>query len=85
MPVADVIENYYAYRDMEGMSDEEAVNAVLDSFRTIPCPDALRAVLEYEAGHEPPLRLLDSMPLSAMTSGWSLIRTFRVFGSRSSY
>ena len=52
MPVADAVETYYANRDLEGMSDEEAVNAVLDSFRTIPGPDALRAVLAYEAVHE---------------------------------
>lgn len=52
MPVEDAIESYYAYRDLEGMSDEEAVNAVLDSFSTIPGPDALRAVLAYEAAHE---------------------------------
>ena len=52
MPVEDAIENYYAYRELEGMSDEEAVNAILDSFRTIPGPDALRAVLAYEAAYE---------------------------------
>jgi uncharacterized protein (DUF433 family) len=52
MPVEDAIESYYAYRELEGMSDEEAVNAILDSFRTIPGPDALRAVLAYEAAQE---------------------------------
>ncbi len=52
MPVADAVENYYAYRDLEGMSEEDAVRAVLDSFRTIPGSDALRAVLAYEATHE---------------------------------
>jgi len=34
------------------MSDEEAVQATLESFRTIPSADALRAVVAYEAAHE---------------------------------
>lgn len=52
MPVEDAIENYYAYREVQGMSDEEAVRATLESFRTIPSADALRAVVAYEAAHE---------------------------------
>ena len=52
MPVEDAIENYYAYREMDGLSDEEAVKATLDSFRTIPGAEALRTVLAYEAAHE---------------------------------
>lgn len=52
MSVEDAIENYYAYRELQGMSDEEAVEATLDSFRTIPGADALRAVIAYEAAHE---------------------------------
>ncbi len=45
MPVEDAIEIYYAYREIEGLSDEEAVNALLDSFRTsrarsAKCPPA---------------------------------------------
>ena len=52
MPVEDAIENYYAYRELQGMSDEEAVKATLDSFRTIPGAEALRAVLAYEESHE---------------------------------
>jgi uncharacterized protein (DUF433 family) len=56
MPVADAIEDYYAYLDLEGKSEEEAVNAVLASFSTIPSPEALRAVLAYEAAHEHPLQ-----------------------------
>jgi hypothetical protein len=30
MPVEDAIESYYAYRELEGMSDEEAVGAILE-------------------------------------------------------
>ncbi len=52
MPVEDAIENYYAYRELQGMSDEDAIKATLESFRTIPGPEALRAVLAYEAAHE---------------------------------
>lgn len=51
MSVVDGIESYYAYRDLEGMSHEQAVHAVLHSFFTIPGPDALGAVLAYEAAH----------------------------------
>ena len=52
MPVESAIENYYAFRELEGMSDEEAVNATLRSFPTIPGPDGLRTVLAYEVAHE---------------------------------
>jgi uncharacterized protein (DUF433 family) len=52
MPVEDAIENYFAYRELQGMSDEEAVEATLDSFPTIPGAEALRAVLAYEQSHE---------------------------------
>jgi len=52
MPVEDAIENYYAYRELQHMSEEEAVKATLESFRTIPGADALRAVVAYEAAHE---------------------------------
>ncbi len=52
MPVQDAIESYYAYRELEGMSDEEAVHALLTSFPTIPGPDALRAALDFEAARE---------------------------------
>lgn len=52
MPVEDAIENYYAYRELQNMTDEEAVKATLESFRTIPSADALRAVVAYEAARE---------------------------------
>jgi uncharacterized protein (DUF433 family) len=52
MPVESAIENYYAYRELQDMSDEEAVKATLESFGTIPGADALRAVLAYEASHQ---------------------------------
>ncbi len=52
MPVETAIENYYAYRELQGMSDEEAVKATLESFPTIPGVEGLRAALAYEAAHE---------------------------------
>jgi uncharacterized protein (DUF433 family) len=36
IPVEDAIENYYAYRELEGMSDADAIKATLESFPTIP-------------------------------------------------
>jgi uncharacterized protein (DUF433 family) len=52
MPVEDAIENYYAYRDLQGMSDEDAIRATLESFPTIPGAEGLRAVLDFEAAHQ---------------------------------
>jgi uncharacterized protein (DUF433 family) len=52
MQVEDAIENYYAYRELQGMSDEDAVKATLKSFPTIPGAEGLRAVLAYESAHE---------------------------------
>jgi uncharacterized protein (DUF433 family) len=52
IPVEDAIENYHAYRETDGLSDEEAVKATLDSFRTIPGAEALRTILAYDAAHE---------------------------------
>ncbi len=52
MPVETAIENYHAYRELQGMSDEEAVRATLECFPTIPGGEGLRAVLAYEAAHE---------------------------------
>jgi uncharacterized protein (DUF433 family) len=52
VPVETAIENYYAYREMQGMSHEEAIKATLESFPTIPGAEGLRTVLAYEAAHE---------------------------------
>jgi uncharacterized protein (DUF433 family) len=57
VPVETAIENYYAYRELQGMSDEQAVQATLESFPTIPGAEALRTVLVYEATHEHQLQL----------------------------
>jgi uncharacterized protein (DUF433 family) len=52
MPVETAIENYYTYRELEGLSDERAVEETLNSFPTIPGVEALRTVLAFEASHE---------------------------------
>ena len=52
MPVESAIESYYAYREVEGLSDEDAIKATLKSFGTIPDANAIYAVLAHEAAHE---------------------------------
>jgi hypothetical protein len=53
MPVETAIENYYAFRELQGLGEEQAIQATLDCFPTIPGADGLRAVLAYEAAHQP--------------------------------
>lgn len=53
LPVEAALESYYAYRELEGMSDQQAVDATLESFPTIPDgADGLRTVLTFETLHE---------------------------------
>ncbi len=53
LPVEAALESYYAYRELVGMSHEEAINATLDSFPTIPGgAGGLRVVLAYETSRE---------------------------------
>lgn len=54
--VDTMIASYYAFREREGMSDEEAIQATLESFPTNPGSDSLRAVLASDAAHEAQLR-----------------------------
>ncbi len=49
LPVEGAIESYYAYREPQGLSDEEAVAAPPNPSRRSPGADGLRAVLAYEA------------------------------------
>lgn len=55
VPVEDTINSYYGYREA-GLSDQEAVDKLMESFKTIPGTDALREVLAFEAKHEPLLQ-----------------------------
>ncbi len=45
MPVETATESYYAFRELEDMSEGEAIQATFESFPTIPGTDGLRAVL----------------------------------------
>ncbi len=56
MPVETAIENCYAFRELQGLGEEQAIQATLDCFPTIPGADGLRAVLAYEAAHQPQLQ-----------------------------
>jgi uncharacterized protein (DUF433 family) len=55
--VEQAIESVLAYEELNGLSEERAIEETLKDLRTIPGPDALRAVLAFEASHE---RLLAS-------------------------
>jgi uncharacterized protein (DUF433 family) len=52
MPVEIAIENYYAFREIDGLSDEQAVAETLRCFPTIPSAEALRSVLAFEAARQ---------------------------------
>jgi uncharacterized protein (DUF433 family) len=52
MPVQIAIDNYYAFLEIDGLSDEQAIAETLRCFPSIPSPDALRIVVAFEAAHE---------------------------------
>jgi hypothetical protein len=53
LPVETVVENVDAYMEMNGLSEEQAVDKTLESFSTVPgCADGIRAVLAYRDAHE---------------------------------
>ena len=53
LPVENALESYYAYRELEGMSDQQAIDATVESFPTIPNGAAgLRAVLACDASQQ---------------------------------
>jgi uncharacterized protein (DUF433 family) len=49
MPVEIAIENYYAFREIDGLSGEQAVTETLNCFPTIPSAEALRNVIAFGA------------------------------------
>ncbi len=49
MPVEIAIENYYAFREIDGLSDEQAVTETLKCFPTIPSAEALRNVIAFDS------------------------------------
>lgn len=52
MPVEIAIDNYYAFMEIDGLSDEQAIAETLDCFPTIPSAEALRFVIALDAAHE---------------------------------
>jgi uncharacterized protein (DUF433 family) len=56
LPVSAVVQNYDDFVD-QGMSPDEAVAETLETYPSTPGgADAIRAVLEYRATHEPHLQ-----------------------------
>jgi len=49
MPVEIAIENYYAFIEIDGLSDEQAIAETLDCFPSIPSAEALRFVVAFES------------------------------------
>lgn len=52
VPVETAIESVLAYEELDGLSEDQAIQETLDSYPTIPCADALRTVIAFEAAHE---------------------------------
>jgi uncharacterized protein (DUF433 family) len=52
LPVEIVTDEVYAYMELRGQSEEEAVASALESFPTTPGAIALREVLAYREAHE---------------------------------
>jgi uncharacterized protein (DUF433 family) len=52
MPVEGAIESVLAYQELNGLSEDLAIEQTLRDHPTIPGADALRAVLAFEAAHE---------------------------------
>jgi uncharacterized protein (DUF433 family) len=52
MPVEIAIDNYYAFIEIDGLSDEQAIAETLRCFPSIPGPDALRTVIAFDASLE---------------------------------
>jgi uncharacterized protein (DUF433 family) len=52
MPVEIAIDNYHAFIEMDGLSDEQAIAETLDCFPTIPSAEVLRCVIAFEAARE---------------------------------
>jgi len=50
--VQQAIESVLAYQELNGLSEERAIEETLKDFRTIPSADALRTVLAFESLHQ---------------------------------
>jgi uncharacterized protein (DUF433 family) len=52
MPVEGAIESVLAYQELNGLSEDLAIEQTLRDHPAIPDADALRAVLAFDAAHE---------------------------------
>ena len=52
MPVEGAIESVLAYQELNGLSEDLAIEQTVRDHPTIPSADALRAVLAFDAAHE---------------------------------
>src|ERR1700730_18410035 len=52
MPVEGAIERVLAYQELNGLSEDVAIEQTLRDHPAIPDADALRAVLAFDAAHE---------------------------------
>ncbi len=52
MPVEIAIGNYYAFIEIGGLSEDQAIAETLDCFPSIPSEEALRFVIAFDAARE---------------------------------
>jgi uncharacterized protein (DUF433 family) len=52
MPVEGAIESVLAYQELNGLSEDLAIQETIKDHPTIPSADALRAVLAFEAARQ---------------------------------
>jgi uncharacterized protein (DUF433 family) len=52
MPVEGAIESVLAYQELNGLSEDLAIEQTVRDHPTIPGADALRTVLAFDAAHE---------------------------------
>jgi uncharacterized protein (DUF433 family) len=52
MPVEGAIESVLAYQELNGLSEDLAIQETIKDHPTIPGADVLRAVLAFEAAHQ---------------------------------
>jgi uncharacterized protein (DUF433 family) len=50
--IEDAIESVEAYQELDGLSEDQAIEETLKDHPTIPGAEALRTVLALEAAHE---------------------------------
>ena len=57
LPVDALVENVEAFEELEGMSEDQAIEATLEAFPSTPGgKETIRTLLAYQAGHIPQLQ-----------------------------